>query len=56
MALESEAGALNQLSTDDIEGKFALLEGASVDNDLASLRKKLFESLRERNFQLIGPL
>lgn len=41
MALEAEADALNQLSTDDLEGKFALLETASVDNDLASLRKEV---------------
>ncbi|GLJ36994.1 hypothetical protein SUGI_0749440 [Cryptomeria japonica] len=39
MALESEADALNQLNTDDLEGKFALLESSSVDDDLASLRK-----------------
>lgn len=41
MALEAEADALNQLSTDDLEGKFALLETASVDNDLSSLRKEV---------------
>ncbi|KAH9308809.1 hypothetical protein KI387_036720, partial [Taxus chinensis] len=39
MALEAEADALNQMSTDDLEGKFALLESSSVDEDLASLRR-----------------
>ncbi|CAA7410986.1 unnamed protein product [Spirodela intermedia] len=41
MAMESQAEALNQLTTDDLEGKFALLESSSVDDDLASLRKEL---------------
>lgn len=41
-ALEAEAEALNQLSTDDLAGKFALLEsGGSVDDDLAALKKEM---------------
>ncbi|KAG6544556.1 hypothetical protein Mapa_013978 [Marchantia paleacea] len=38
-ALEAEADALNQLSTDDLAGKFALLEGNDVDDDLAALKR-----------------
>lgn len=41
MAMESQAEALNQLSTDDLEGKFALLETSSVDDDLAKLKKEI---------------
>ncbi|KAJ0972279.1 hypothetical protein J5N97_020238 [Dioscorea zingiberensis] len=41
MALESQAEALTQLSTDDLEGKFALLENSSVDDDLAQLKREL---------------
>ncbi|KAG8380326.1 hypothetical protein BUALT_Bualt06G0004000 [Buddleja alternifolia] len=41
MAMESQADALNQLSSDELEGKFALLETSSVDDDLASLKKEL---------------
>eukprot|EP01018_Ginkgo_biloba_P004561 Gb_40732 [translate_table: standard] len=41
MALEAEADALNQLNTDDLEGKFALLESSSVDEDLASLKRDM---------------
>ncbi|KAF3451022.1 hypothetical protein FNV43_RR07111 [Rhamnella rubrinervis] len=41
MAMESEAEALGQLTADDLEGKFALLESSSVDDDLASLKKEL---------------
>ncbi|XP_073391370.1 membrane-associated protein VIPP1, chloroplastic isoform X2 [Physcomitrium patens] len=40
-ALEAESEALNQLSTDDLAGKFALLESDSVDDDLASLRQEM---------------
>ncbi|KAK3024804.1 hypothetical protein RJ639_044114 [Escallonia herrerae] len=36
-----EKDALNQLTSDDLEGKFALLESSSVDDDLANLRKEL---------------
>ncbi|KAJ7561901.1 hypothetical protein O6H91_03G046700 [Diphasiastrum complanatum] len=38
-ALEAEADALNELSTDDLAGKFALLESESVDDDLAALKR-----------------
>ncbi|XP_023758285.1 probable membrane-associated 30 kDa protein, chloroplastic [Lactuca sativa] len=41
MTMESQAEALNQLTTDDLEGKFAMLESSSVDDDLASLKKEL---------------
>eukprot|EP00268_Persea_americana_P005943 TRINITY_DN1205_c0_g2_i1.p1 TRINITY_DN1205_c0_g2~~TRINITY_DN1205_c0_g2_i1.p1 ORF type:complete len:108 (-),score=39.71 TRINITY_DN1205_c0_g2_i1:326-649(-) len=41
MAMESQAEALNQLTTDDLEGKFALLESSSVDDDLAKLKQEL---------------
>ncbi|XP_077253103.1 membrane-associated protein VIPP1, chloroplastic-like isoform X2 [Tasmannia lanceolata] len=40
-AMESQADALGQLTTDDLEGKFALLESSSVDDDLANLKKEL---------------
>ncbi|KAJ0093233.1 hypothetical protein Patl1_26652 [Pistacia atlantica] len=42
--MESQADALNQLTTDDLEGKFALLESSSVDDDLANLKKELSSS------------
>uniref|UniRef100_A0A1D1YEC2 Putative membrane-associated protein, chloroplastic n=1 Tax=Anthurium amnicola TaxID=1678845 RepID=A0A1D1YEC2_9ARAE len=41
MAMESQAEALNQLTSDDLEGKFALLESSSVDDDLAKLKREL---------------
>lgn len=41
MAMESQAEALNQLTTDDLEGKFALLETSSVDDDLANLKREI---------------
>ncbi|XWS22167.1 hypothetical protein CRYUN_Cryun29cG0011600 [Craigia yunnanensis] len=41
LAMESEAEALGQLTTDDLEGKFALLESRSVDDNLANLKKEL---------------
>lgn len=41
MAMESQAEALGQLTTDDLEGKFALLESSSVDDDLAKLKKEI---------------
>ncbi|URD74086.1 Membrane-associated 30 kDa protein [Musa troglodytarum] len=44
MAMESQAEALNQLTTDDLEGKFALLESSSVDDDLAKLKRELSAS------------
>ncbi|KAL7254719.1 hypothetical protein ACSBR1_008964 [Camellia fascicularis] len=46
MAMESQAEALNQLTTDDLEGKFALLESSSVDDDLANLKKELSGSTK----------
>ncbi|XP_028124741.1 probable membrane-associated 30 kDa protein, chloroplastic [Camellia sinensis] len=47
MAMESQAEALNQLTTDDLEGKFALLESSSVDEDLANLKKELSGSTKK---------
>lgn len=41
LTMEAQADALNQLSTDNLEGKFALLENSSVDDDLAELKKEL---------------
>lgn len=41
LAMESQSEALNQLTTDDLEGKFAMLESSSVDDDLALLKKEL---------------
>uniref|UniRef100_A0A7N0U6J5 Uncharacterized protein n=1 Tax=Kalanchoe fedtschenkoi TaxID=63787 RepID=A0A7N0U6J5_KALFE len=41
LAMESQVEALNQLTSDDLEGKFALLESSSVDDDLANLKKEL---------------
>ncbi|KAL6840332.1 hypothetical protein ACP4OV_030142 [Aristida adscensionis] len=41
MAMESQAEALGQLATDDLEGKFALLETSSVDDDLVQMKKEL---------------
>lgn len=47
LAMESQADALNQLTTDDLEGKFALLESTSVDDDLADLKKELSGSTKK---------
>ncbi|KAK9141249.1 hypothetical protein Scep_010930 [Stephania cephalantha] len=49
LAMESQAEALNQLTTDDLEGKFSLLESSSVDDDLASLKKELSGSALKGN-------
>ncbi|KAG6404721.1 hypothetical protein SASPL_136974 [Salvia splendens] len=47
MAMESQAEALNQLTSDELEGKFALLETSSVDDDLADLKKELSGSTKK---------
>ncbi|XP_022979446.1 membrane-associated 30 kDa protein, chloroplastic-like [Cucurbita maxima] len=47
MAMESQAEALGQLTADDLEGKFALLEGSSVDDELANLKKELSGSSKK---------
>lgn len=47
MTMESQADALNQLTSDDLEGKFALLESSSVDDDLANLKKELSGSSKK---------
>ncbi|KAL6565273.1 Membrane-associated 30 kDa protein, chloroplastic [Orobanche gracilis] len=44
LAMESQAEALNQLSVDELEGKFALLETTSVDDDLFKLKTELSRS------------
>ncbi|XP_072970783.1 membrane-associated protein VIPP1, chloroplastic [Typha angustifolia] len=41
MTMESQAEALNQLTTDDLEGKFAMLETSSVDDDLTKMKREL---------------
>ncbi|KAM3353371.1 hypothetical protein ACQJBY_024493 [Aegilops geniculata] len=41
MTMESQAEALGQLGADDLEGKFAMLETTSVDDDLAQMRKEM---------------
>ncbi|KAL5990881.1 Membrane-associated 30 kDa protein, chloroplastic [Asimina triloba] len=47
LAMETQADALGQLSSDELEGKFALLETSSVDDDLAQLKKELSGSSRK---------
>ncbi|XP_050899683.1 membrane-associated protein VIPP1, chloroplastic isoform X2 [Lathyrus oleraceus] len=47
MTMESQAEALGQLTTDDLEGKFAMLETSSVDDDLANLKKELAGSSKK---------
>ncbi|PON59118.1 PspA/IM [Parasponia andersonii] len=47
LAMESQAEAYNQLTTDDLEGKFRLLEGSSVDDDLEDLKKELSGSSKK---------
>ncbi|CAN8238131.1 unnamed protein product [Cochlearia groenlandica] len=47
MAMESEADALTQIGTDELEGKFQMLETSSVDDDLASLKKELSGSSKK---------
>ncbi|XP_047955053.1 probable membrane-associated 30 kDa protein, chloroplastic [Salvia hispanica] len=47
IAMESQAEALNQLTSDELEGKFALLETSSVDDDLADLKKELSGSTKK---------
>ncbi|GAA0166976.1 hypothetical protein Leryth_007701 [Lithospermum erythrorhizon] len=47
LAMESQADALNQLSSDELEGKFALLESSSVDDDFASLKKEMSGSSKK---------
>ncbi|EOA21075.1 hypothetical protein CARUB_v10001412mg [Capsella rubella] len=47
MAMESEADALTQIGTDELEGKFQMLETSSVDDDLADLKKELSGSSKK---------
>ncbi|KAM0042182.1 hypothetical protein Hdeb2414_s0011g00375111 [Helianthus debilis subsp. tardiflorus] len=47
MSMEFQSEALNQLTTDDLDGKFAMLESSSVDDDLASLKKELSGSTKK---------
>ncbi|KAG2312541.1 hypothetical protein Bca52824_024098 [Brassica carinata] len=47
MAMESEADALTQIGTDELEGKFQMLETSSVDDDLANLKKELSGSSKK---------
>ncbi|CAL1365832.1 unnamed protein product [Linum trigynum] len=48
MAMESEAEALGQLTTDELDGKFLALETTSVDDDLDSLKKELAGSTMKK--------
>ncbi|CAN0923080.1 Membrane-associated 30 kDa protein, chloroplastic [Linum grandiflorum] len=41
MTMESEAEALGQLTSDELDGKFLALETSSVDDDLDQLKKQL---------------
>ncbi|XP_019075243.1 membrane-associated 30 kDa protein, chloroplastic isoform X5 [Vitis vinifera] len=41
LTMESQAEALGQLTSDELDGKFASLESSSVDDDLANLKKEL---------------
>ncbi|XP_078164880.1 membrane-associated protein VIPP1, chloroplastic-like isoform X2 [Carex rostrata] len=41
LTMESQAEALNELSADELDGKFAMLETSSVDDDLTNLKKEL---------------
>ncbi|CAK7343174.1 unnamed protein product [Dovyalis caffra] len=50
LAMESEAEALGQLTTNELDGKFALLEGSSVDDDLENLKKELAGSSKNTYF------
>uniref|UniRef100_A0A7N0RAX7 Uncharacterized protein n=1 Tax=Kalanchoe fedtschenkoi TaxID=63787 RepID=A0A7N0RAX7_KALFE len=47
LAMESQAEALNQLTSDELEGKFAMLETSSVEDDLASLKRELSGSAKK---------
>ncbi|CAA2958156.1 membrane-associated VIPP1, chloroplastic [Olea europaea subsp. europaea] len=47
LTMESQADALNQLAGDELDGKFALLESSSVDDDLANLKKELSGSTKK---------
>lgn len=47
LAMESQAEALGELTTDNLEGQFALLESSSVDDDLANLKKELSGSSKK---------
>nr|XP_033512018.1 probable membrane-associated 30 kDa protein, chloroplastic [Nicotiana tomentosiformis] len=47
LTMESQADALNQLTSDELEGKFAMLETSSVDDDLASLKRELTGSSKK---------
>ncbi|KAM7259847.1 hypothetical protein ACFE04_015588 [Oxalis oulophora] len=52
LTMEAQADALNQITSDDLEGKFALLEGSSVDDDLANLKKELSGSSKKQKGEL----
>ncbi|GAV76795.1 PspA_IM30 domain-containing protein [Cephalotus follicularis] len=47
LAMESQSEALNQLTSDELEGKFAMLESSSVEDDLANLKKGLSGSSKK---------
>lgn len=41
LQLEAESEAVNELSKDDLAGKFAMLESGDVDDDLAALKRDM---------------
>lgn len=47
LAMESQAEALGELTTDNLDGQFALLESSSVEDDLANLKKELSGSSKK---------
>ncbi|KAG9146175.1 hypothetical protein Leryth_007890 [Lithospermum erythrorhizon] len=47
LAMESQADALGQLTSDELEGKFALLESSSVDDDFVNLKKEMSRSSKK---------
>ncbi|CBI24644.3 hypothetical protein VitviT2T_007554 [Vitis vinifera] len=47
LTMESQAEALGQLTSDELDGKFASLESSSVDDDLANLKKELSGSSKK---------
>ncbi|XP_065868680.1 membrane-associated protein VIPP1, chloroplastic [Euphorbia lathyris] len=52
LTMESEADALGQLATSELDGKFALLESTSVDDDLENLKKELSGSSKSKKGEL----
>ncbi|KAL5567059.1 hypothetical protein UlMin_030223 [Ulmus minor] len=47
LAMESQAEAYNELTNDDLEGKFRLLESSNVDDDFENLKKDVSRSSKK---------